>query len=160
MHMIPLQILVWSKKMEVKTKSYLMITATLILGIIIGVVGSGMFRNYVFEKRMEKFRSRLGFIEHMEKIIQPDPSQKDILREKLESQQQQFIDLSMQFRAKMDSVNIEFKKDLDEILTDEQRERLDKSFERFKSRIKGRENHFPSHSNPNDIPPPPPEPKE
>ena len=110
MHMIPSQILVWSKKMEVKTKSYLMITATLILGIIIGVVGSGMFRNYVFEKRMEKFRSRLGFIEHMEKIIQPDPSQKDILREKLESQQKQFNDLSMQFRSKMDSVNKDFQK--------------------------------------------------
>ncbi|MBN1407709.1 MAG: hypothetical protein JW956_07970 [Calditrichaceae bacterium] len=135
--------------MEVKTKSYLMITATLILGIIIGIVGSGMFRNYVFEKRMEKFRSRLGFIEHMEKIIQPEPSQKDILREKLVSQQQQFTELSMQFRAKMDSLNNEFKKDLDNILTDEQQERLDKSFERFKSRYGDKQKHYP--------PPPPQE---
>jgi len=143
--------------MEVKTKSYLMLVATLILGIIIGAAGSGMLRNYFFEKRMEKFRSPNGFIEHMEKIIQPDPSQKDVLREKLEFQQQQFSGLSMQFRSKMDSLNVEFKSDLDDILTEEQRERLSKSFERFKSHFGDRKKRFQQPSTPEDMPPPPPE---
>jgi hypothetical protein len=147
--------------MEVKTKSYLILAATLILGIIIGVVGSGMFRNYIFEKRMEKYRSPHGFIEHMEKIIQPDITQKVVLREKLESQQQKFMELSMQFHAKMDSLNIEFKKDLDGILTEEQQERLANSFERFKSRFKERKKHFSPPPPPqDDVQPKPPEPKE
>jgi septal ring factor EnvC (AmiA/AmiB activator) len=144
--------------MEVKTKSYFILIATLILGIIIGVAGSGMLRSYFFEKRMEKIRSPHGFIEHMEEIIKPDPSQKEELREKLESQQQQFSQLSMQFRTQMDSLNHEFQKELNDILTKEQQERLSKFFERRKPRFGDKEKHFPPPPPfpSGDIPPPPP----
>lgn len=146
--------------MEVKTKSYLMIAVTLVLGIIIGVAGSGMVRNYFFEKRMDKVRSPHGFIEHMEKIIQPDDAQKEQLRKKLETQQQQFTELSTQFRSKMDSLNQNFQKELNDILTKEQQDRLTKFFERRKPHFKDKDKHFPPPPPPpsEDMPPPPPAP--
>ena len=116
--------------MDVKIKSSLVLTATLILGIIIGVLGSGMIRNYFFEKKMENFRSPRGFIRHLERVIQPDSTQRVQLREKLRSQQQHFDHLSMQFRTEMDSLNEEFQNDLKDILTEEQQERLSRFLER------------------------------
>lgn len=133
--------------MTSKTKSSLVLTITLILGIVIGAVGSGMIRNYIFEKRMEKFRSPHGFIDHMEKIIKPEPSQREELREKLKSQRERFIQLGMQFHNEADSLNREFQKELDDILTDEQQQRLSKFLESRKP---------PSREKRKRLPPPPP----
>ena len=116
--------------MDVKIKSSVVLGITLILGIIIGVVGSGMMRNYFFEKKMENFRSPRGFIRHLERVIQPDSTQRVQLREKLLSQQQHFNRLSMQFRTEMDSLNEEFQNELKDILTEEQQERLSRFLER------------------------------
>ena len=121
--------------MDVKIKSSLVLTITLILGIIIGAVGSGMMRNYFFEKKMENFRSPRGFIRHLERVIQPDSTQRVQLREKLLSQQQHFNHLSMQFRTEMDSLNEEFQNELKDILTEEQQERLSRFLERGRKRV-------------------------
>ena len=134
--------------MNIKTKSSLVLTATLILGIIIGVVGGGMMRNYIFEKRMEKFRSPNGFIRHMEHIIQPDSSQRVELREKLESQRERFMNLSLRFRTEMDSLNNEFQNELKDILTVEQQQRL----ENF---LNSRPRPFHERREPFSSPPPP-----
>jgi translation initiation factor 2B subunit (eIF-2B alpha/beta/delta family) len=136
--------------MNVKIKSSLILTVTLILGIVIGAVGSGMLRNYIFEKRMEKFRSPKGFINYLEQVIQPEPSQRAELREKLESQRQRFMQLSMKFRTEMDSLNVEFQKELDGILTEEQQQRLSKFLESRKRQFHERGRHMPP-------PPPPPD---
>lgn len=138
--------------MNIKTKSSLVLTATLILGIIIGVVGGGMMRNYIFEKRMEKFRSPNGFIRHMEHIIQPDSSQRVELREKLESQRERFMNLSLRFRTEMDSLNNEFQNELKDILTVEQQQRLENFLNSRPRPFHERREHFSS--------PPPPTPEE
>jgi hypothetical protein len=110
--------------MDVKIKTSFVLISTLILGIVIGAVGSGLIRNYIFEKNMENFRSPQGFINHLERIIQPDSLQQVQLRERLQSQYQRFDLLGMQFRTEIDSLNHEFQNELKDILTEEQQERL------------------------------------
>lgn len=116
--------------MDVKIKSSLLLTATLILGIIVGVVGSGMIQKYMFEKKVEKYRSPHGFIRHMERIIQPDSTQRELLREKLRSHQLCLNNLGIEYRTEMDSLSEEFQDELKEILTEEQQERLSKFLKR------------------------------
>jgi Spy/CpxP family protein refolding chaperone len=110
--------------MKVQTKSILILLVTLIIGIIMGTVGSGMLRDSVIRSRMSDLRSPQRFSRMMERIIQPTPEQQKQLREKFDQQHERVFELSEKFRVQMDSLNTEFEHELKDILTREQLDRL------------------------------------
>jgi len=106
--------------MNVQTKTAAILIATLLLGVLLGALLSGMLLRRGFETRLARMRTPPGFINRFEAVIQPDESQREELRRILAKHARRFEEYRAQFPALMDSL----RKDLDPILTDEQKQRL------------------------------------
>jgi len=65
--------------MKKTTRTTLMLSSVLILGIIIGFVGASSWLHYNQKKRFTHFRKGEGFVVEMEKMIDPLPEQRDSL---------------------------------------------------------------------------------
>ncbi len=128
--------------MKKTTRTTLMLSSVLILGIIIGFVGASSWLHYNQKKRFTHFRKGEGFVVEMEKMIDPLPEQKDKIHEilvrhslwvKQFSEEQRAI-----FQRSIDSLDAE----LARVLTPEQ-------MKRFQEKVKNQ----PRRPGP---PPPPP----
>ncbi len=111
--------------MKMGTKTILVILITLIIGMIIGVLISGAFARH----RSGRFMSmrepgRLGA--HVERIIDPDESQREAVRAILQRHSEQFLKIHSRFEGEMLALRDSLKKDLDPILTEEQKARLER----------------------------------
>ena len=62
--------------MNTKTKSTLVLIGVLLIGIIVGALGSSLIRKNLWNDRISRFRSPQGFTERLLNIIQPDADQK------------------------------------------------------------------------------------
>ena len=117
--------------MHTKTKSVLVITAALTIGIIIGALGSTLIRQNMFEERLSRFRTSEGFTERLLNRIDPDPDKREAVEKILLDQHQKlfkkFENTRRQMEAHIDSVLIKLKP----LLNEEQ-------FERAKHFIKRR----------------------
>jgi hypothetical protein len=67
-----------------KTKYILLLFGTLIVGILIGTLTTGRVTRNKVEK-IKSFNTREGFRDHLYKIIQPTPAQKELLEPILDS---------------------------------------------------------------------------
>ncbi len=68
--------------MNVKYKSILIISATLIIGMILGsVITASFLKNRAFN-RIAEWRNERGFVNRIERIIQPDKEQVAMVRKK------------------------------------------------------------------------------
>lgn len=124
-------------KMSPRTKSILLIVATLLIGIVIGA----LLNARLAERRMERIaslRSERGFVAFIETVVEPqDDAQREALREVLRRAGDRMAAhhnrTRDEARALLDSTRAE----MAEILTPEQLQRLD---ERFESRRRHRRN--------------------
>jgi hypothetical protein len=154
--------------MKIQTKTTLILIGTLIIGIVIGVLGSGVARRQM----TRKFANRpfpKQFTAVFERIIGPDATNRDTVLAILQNNAEKFDQFQRQheatMRAMIDSLNAE----LDPILTPEQKQRLDEHNERLRKRMenfhpgRGRRPHFPGQTppgfSPGEEPPPSLEPK-
>ena len=116
--------------MQMRTKSIIALIITLLIGIVLGAVGSGMLRNSVIRNRMSEFRSPQHFQRSIERVIAPTSDQRAQVRIILDRQQQSVMELSQNFHLEMDSLNHRFRKELSAVLRPDQMDRLRKFMER------------------------------
>ena len=138
--------------MKTNTKTVLIIVATLLIGILIGALGSG-FMVHRFAGRMAEMRHRDMFVERMMELIEPAPEQEAEVRDILTRHAEEFTSLADEFHENATALFDSLLSDLDPVLTDEQKERLEERHERMGRSMKhGRR---PPHHKPGAPPPPP-----
>ncbi|NQT96225.1 MAG: hypothetical protein HQ562_00650 [Candidatus Marinimicrobia bacterium] len=127
---------------KTKTKAGLILIGTLVLGIIIGVLGS----RYLVEKRigrMAGMRYQKGFIEVFIRLIDPAEDQEQAVRAVLEKHHDRFLKIMegrmVEIRTSMDSLKVE----LIPLLTEEQCRIFE---ERFMNKRMGRWSKPPGFS--------------
>jgi hypothetical protein len=116
--------------MSVKWKSFFIIVATLVIGILIGVFLAGP----VLHRRVERRHIDRGpelFTQMMERVIQPTAEQREAVRAVLKEHSARLEELHEDFRTEMVTTIDSLKADLDPILTDEQKARLDERHHRL-----------------------------
>ena len=123
--------------MSIQWKSFLIIIATLLIGIVIGVFLAGPVLHH---KMRPHFADKgHGILTPMlERIIQPTPDQEEAVRRVVEKHSGRLEGLHKDFRAEMVATMDSLIMDLDPILTEEQKARLDERHERLRHFMKGR----------------------
>ncbi len=123
--------------MSIQWKSTFIIVATLVIGILVGVFLAGP----VMHRHLRPHLAERGpgvFTPMIERIIQPAPDQEEAVRAVLDKHSARLADMHEDFRAGMVATMDSLRKDLDSILTDEQKARLDERQGHFKHFMKGR----------------------
>lgn len=124
-------------KTQFKTASILL--GTFIVGGILGFMLHATFIRNDFRKNAFRMRTPEGFIHWFEKVIEPTDEQRKEIRKILRDHYEEMMQHQDEFRARMDAV----RKDIEALLTEEQKERLkhhpllDRDYSR-KSRNHGR----------------------
>ncbi len=109
--------------MKIKYKTVLLLLGTLVLGIVFGIMIHATFIRSQFRRQIRHIQTPIGFMHHFEKLIEPTEEQQIQFEKVLKKH---FVEMEKHrtvFRALMDSL----KTDIDSILTEEQRQRLQKS---------------------------------
>ncbi len=118
--------------MQSKKKSISIIVSTLILGVILGGLASGIFMHH-HRGRLMEMRHKSGFIREFERIVNPaDEQQAAEIREILDEFHQEFRTLGDGHFEKIQALFDSLKNRLEPILTDEQRRRLDHRHKRMR----------------------------
>ncbi|MFH1943549.1 MAG: hypothetical protein ABIL68_15710 [bacterium] len=107
--------------MKIQYKTALILILTLLVGMVLGALIHGAVMRDRFEQRIFRMRTDEGFSQRMEGIIEPDDSQKKAMREIVRKHFRRMSEHQKEFRSMMDSLKVE----LDSILTDEQKKRLE-----------------------------------
>jgi hypothetical protein len=109
--------------MNTKAKSIYVLIGVLILGIIIGALGSSLLTRHMWKDRISYFRTPEGFTERILDRIDPDPDKreaiKNILMEEHKKLTQRYEQSRIRMKAHTDSVLLELKP----FLTEKQLER-------------------------------------
>ena len=142
--------------MKTKYKTIGLLFGTLIIGVVVGMLLHATFLRGQFRRHIHKIRTEDGFVQRFEDLIQPTEEQRVQLEKILKKHFEKMDAQHKVLRALMDSLRT----DIDSVLTEEQRQRLQKSMflERPKSH---RRPHFSRHgfTKPPGLPPDsPPEP--
>ncbi|TFG94552.1 MAG: hypothetical protein E4H13_14710 [Calditrichales bacterium] len=116
--------------MNAKNKTGLVIISTLLIGIVIGTIGSTLFRRHLWDERKAHYQTTKGFTERMIHIIKPDPGQIPQLEKIIIGHHDKFENISSEFRDKVKVNTDSLLNELRPVLNDEQFERLKKSFDR------------------------------
>jgi hypothetical protein len=116
--------------MNTKAKSTLVLIGVLLIGIIIGVLGSSLMRWNIWQDKLAHFRSPQGFSDRLLSVIQPDAQQEELVKQILLTHHLKMEKITEQshslIKAHADSLLI----DLKPVLSTEQYERLKKMLER------------------------------
>jgi len=132
--------------MNTKTKSTIVLIGVLLIGIVIGALGSSLIRRSMWEDRVARFRSPEGFSERLIHIIKPAPGQEEQVRQILLKHHEKMEKITEVSRAMIrehaDSLLI----DLQPVLNPEQLDRLKDMLHRR-----------PAHRRDRHEPPPPPD---
>jgi len=121
--------------MQTKTKTILIISVTLIIGIAIGsVLTATVLRSYRYRDRIDKIRTPEGFVSRFEKIIEPNEQQKEQIHKILLDHFNLIDSTSTRFYSEMKALRDTLNKVLEPILTPEQKKRWQKYQERYKKR--------------------------
>ena len=133
--------------MNLKVKSSLIIIGTFILGMIIGMIFMRLFfPPPQMIDRIAEGRTPHGFSERFERIIEPSDSQREEIRKILRQHFEKMHNQSEKFRGRFRQLNDSLLIELDPILNEEQKERLEKFEKRMMEREKQklrRERPFP-----------------
>jgi hypothetical protein len=118
--------------MNVKTKSIIVIVSTLLIGMVLGsVITAAFIKNRAFD-RIADMRNERGFVNRIERLIQPDEEQKGKVREILVRHFEKMHMLGEEMRINFKAMNDSLIKDLGPILHPEQIERFKKRMNRMK----------------------------
>ena len=119
--------------MNLKVKSSLIIIVTFVFGMVLGSIFTKSFLGPPeMMDRIAKLRNPEGFMERFEQILDPDDSQKEKIRYILQNHFERMHNQSLEFRERFMNFNDSLRTELDPILNDEQKERLDKMEERMR----------------------------
>lgn len=119
--------------MNIQVKSSLIIIFTLTIGLFLGVLIDRTIMRGQFEKRVGKMRSPEGFIHMMERIIEPDESQREDIRKILDKYSNRFHEIASNSHTKMAAVMDSLRIELEPVLTGEQKARLKNRMEHIRS---------------------------
>lgn len=106
-----------------KAKPIVLITVTLIIGFILGMLTSAQIR-YTRLKHVRVYLSEDRFRDGFYRMIQPDDKQKESIDKVLIEYAKQNSSIQGDFRRKMDSTFKELWRDLEPLLTKEQLEKM------------------------------------
>ena len=109
--------------MNIKAKTGLVIVTTLVIGILLGSIFSGL----ISKDRRKHRRTSATYMERLEKRISKGETLQDTVRTILGNHEDQFGKIITQFWTDMRTARDSLKKDLEGVLTPEQNERA-KSF--------------------------------
>ena len=123
--------------MTVHGKSALIIIGTLLIGIVIGLFLAGPMVHHRMRPHIPG-KGPEAFAPMLERIIEPTAEQRDAIREVLEKHSDRLAEMHMGYRTEMTAVMDSLRKDLDPILTEEQKARLDERHGRLRDFMKGR----------------------
>jgi Spy/CpxP family protein refolding chaperone len=112
-------------RMNMKVKTTLIIIATLIIGIIFGALLSRAYLHHRIRRAFVMVDPN-RFMPFFEQIISPTPEQNEQIRKIIQKHTKQVQELRNNFEAGMASSFESLRKELDSILTSEQKERLEK----------------------------------
>lgn len=112
--------------MNTKTKSILVIIGALLIGIIIGAMGSTMVRRNLFEDRIARFRTPEGFTQRLIEVIQPDPEQREAINDILKKNHQKMLEFGKEGMERIKNHADSLLKELEPVLRPDQLERLKK----------------------------------
>ena len=140
--------------MKTNTKTVLIIVATLLIGILVGALGSG-FMVHRFARRLPHMERREMFVEGMVELIDPAPEQEDEIRGILTRHAEQFTEITDDFHEETSALFDSLRTELDPVLTDEQKARLEERHQRL-GRLMKRGGPFPRGKPGNRRHPPPP----
>jgi hypothetical protein len=116
--------------MQTNTKSILLITGVLIIGIIIGALGSTFLTRNMWKERISRFRTPEGFTERIIDRIHPDPDKREAVEKILLEQHQMLSNKFEQTRMEMEAHVDSVLKKLKPLLNEEQMERATKILKR------------------------------
>lgn len=108
--------------MNIKVKTVSILVFTLVIGMVLGALIHGAVMRNRFKQTAFRMRTQWGFVERMERVIQPDDSQREEMRKILRKHFQKMNQFQAEMSVIMDSLRIE----LEPILTKEQKERLER----------------------------------
>ena len=141
--------------MRIKTQTALIIVATLLIGIVIGVLASG-FIIHGLPRHVAGMRHREIFVDRMIAVIEPSPEQEDEIRGVLTRHAEDFADMSDRFHDDASALLDSLRSELQPLLNEEQKARLEERHRRFSK--PRREFGPPGRHKPGNRPPPPPPP--
>jgi hypothetical protein len=109
--------------MQPNTKSILLISSVLIIGIIIGALGSTFLTKNMWKERVSRFRTPEGFTERIIDRIDPDPDKRKAVEKILLEQHQKLSKKFEKTRMEMESHVDSVLQKLKPLLNEEQMER-------------------------------------
>ena len=136
--------------MNIRTKTYVIIVVTLLIGILFGI----LITRTLVRGRMARMMHRPPqeeFVQRFMRVIDPAPDQREPIRAVLEKHGAEFMKTAAECQEKFARLHESTKKELDPLLTPEQKKRLTDRIKRIRKRLPPfmrRKGPFP--------PPPPP----
>ncbi len=111
--------------MKARTKSALLLVATLVVGLLVGAVTTGSIVNHRLDE-LKAMRSRGGFTGMLERVIEPtDEAQRAQIRAVLEGSEARFSEALRECRGFHIAARDSMRADLASVLTPAQQTRLD-----------------------------------
>lgn len=152
--------------MNVKIKSAIVLLITLIIGVGLGVQIDRMIFKEKFKQRFHRPPDSRLFIRIFERIIEPEESQRDQIRQIIQEHTKRLAKIDSTSRSQFAGALDSLRHDLEPILTEDQRNRIKEHIARVERFRKGggpmrgpRRGPFNPRNEPgpNDPPPPPPD---
>ena len=123
--------------MSIHGKSALIIIGTLLIGIVIGVFLVGPIAHHRMMPHIPR-RGPEAFTPMLERVIRPSAEQEEAIREVLEKHSERLAEMHKDYRTEMTAIMDSLRKDLDPILSEEQKARLDERHGHFRDFMKSR----------------------
>lgn len=120
--------------MNVRTKTSLIILITFVIGMLLGILLDRTLMRFDFHKKIARFRHPGGFIFMLERVIEPEAAQRDTLEKIIAKYSERFFEVASQSRAEMAVIMDSLRLELDPILTEEQKARIEEMRQRIESR--------------------------
>jgi hypothetical protein len=108
-----------------KAKSSLIIIATLIIGIIFGALLSRAYLHHRIRRAVVMVNPNRS-MPFLEQIISPTPEQRELIRTIIRKHADEVLEIRKDFEKSMTSSFENLQKELDSVLTPEQKKRLEK----------------------------------
>ena len=132
--------------MNLKLKNTLIITGTLVLGMLIGILICGRFTKVRLDK-MKSFYTERGFKQQFIHTVKPTKEQMKQLAPLFKENFEKNRELMMNFRKGKQEIYKNFKEEASEILTPEQMKRLEEFEQRHNKAMRNRKFHNPGVNN-------------
>lgn len=111
--------------MTASTKSVLMLFSTLLIGVLLGSLTTGAVNNHRMHNLAE-MRSARGLAFYLEDVVQPvSEEQREAIRAVLEEAAPRFAETMVESRERMRELTDSVRAELDPLLTEDQRQRLE-----------------------------------